>query len=191
VTAPTVADLDPLEVLGLDPGAGADEIRAARRDLARRHHPDQGGDPAAMQAVNDAADRALARLAGSGAASPPHPSAPPPGATPGPPPAPQPRWSGVVSDVPSFTVEALPVDTFEALLVVTSWLGEVLDDDPPYRLDTHLAEPWSCWCRLDIVPDAGSSTVSLTIAGTSGAPTPDIVAVRDAWVAGLNTLDWG
>jgi hypothetical protein len=96
----------------------------------------------------------------------------------------------VVSDVPSFTVEALPAETFEALLVVASWLGEVLDDDPPHRLDLHLGDPMSCWCRLDVVPDAGSSTVSLTIAGVGGAPTPDIVEVRDAWIAGLNQLDW-
>jgi hypothetical protein len=186
-------DRDPLEVLGLRPDADAEEIRAARRDLARRHHPDRGGDAAAMQAVNEAADRALARL------EPGVPSPPPPAR--GRPRAPHGggttsasgdmRWSGVVSDVPSFTVEALPVETFEALLVVTSWMGEVLDDDPPYRLDVHLDEPLSCWCRLDIVPDAGASTVSLTIAGVGGTPTPDITAVRDAWVAQLNELDWG
>ena len=93
------------------------------------------------------------------------------------------RASGLSRDVPSFTVEALPVETFEGLLVVASWLGEVLDDDPPYRLDVHLHDPVECWCRLDVVPDAGSSTVSLTVAwmaaagaghrrsATSGSPT--------------------
>jgi hypothetical protein len=187
-----MAELDPLDVLGLPRDAGAEQIRSARRDLARRFHPDQGGDAAAMQQVNDAADRALARLeTATGSdhqpASRGGPTTAPPGAAGGP----EPRWSGVVSDVPSFTVEALPVDTFEALLVVTSWMGDVLDDDPPYRLDVHLAEPLSCWCRLDVVPDAGASTVSLTIAGVGGAPTPDIVTVRDAWVTQLNQLDWG
>jgi hypothetical protein len=98
--------------------------------------------------------------------------------------------SGVARDVPSFTVEALPVETFEAILVVASWLGEILDDDPPYRLDTYLYEPFDCWCRLDVVPDAGASTVSLTVAGVDGAPTPDVVDVRDAWVANLNIIDW-
>jgi hypothetical protein len=93
-------------------------------------------------------------------------------------------------DMPSFTVEALPVETFEAMLVVASWLGEVLDDDPPYRLETYLYEPFDCWCRLDVVPDAGASTVSITVAGIDGAPTPDVVAVRDAWVSNLNAVDW-
>ncbi len=91
---------------------------------------------------------------------------------------------------PSFTVEALPVETFEAMLVVASWLGEVLDDDPPYRLETYLNEPFDCWCRLDVVPDAGASTVSITVAGIDGSPTPDVVAVRDAWVEQLNAVDW-
>ncbi len=92
--------------------------------------------------------------------------------------------------MPSFVVEALPAVTFEALVVVVSWLGEVLDDDPPYRLDTYLGEPFDCWCRLDVVPDAGASTVSLTVAGLDGADAPDVVAVRDAWVANLNAIDW-
>jgi hypothetical protein len=98
--------------------------------------------------------------------------------------------SGMARDIPSFTVEALPVETFEAMLVVASWLGEVLDDDPPYRLDTYLYEPYDCWCRLDVVPDAGASTVSLAVAGVDGAPTPDVLAVRDAWIANLNLVDW-
>jgi hypothetical protein len=43
------------EVLGVAPGADAAEVRRAYLALARRHHPDlQGGDPAAMQAVNEA-----------------------------------------------------------------------------------------------------------------------------------------
>ena len=92
--------------------------------------------------------------------------------------------------MPSFTVEALPVETFEALLVVASWIGEVLDDDPPYRLEVALGEPYECWCGLDLVPDAGASTVSLQVAGIGGRPAPDIEAVRDVWIEQLNQLDW-
>ncbi len=182
---------DPFRVLGLGPDATSDDVRAARRELAKRHHPDRGGDAAAMQAVNEAADDVLLRIstpatpAGTPASdeSQRDPSAPrliadEPG-------------GGLSRDVPSFTVEALPVETFEGLLIVTSWIGEVLDDDPPYRLDTHLHEPVECWCRLDVVPDAGASTVSLTIAGIDGAPTPDIIAVRDLWITNLNAVDWG
>lgn len=98
--------------------------------------------------------------------------------------------SAVDRDVPSFTVEALPVETFEALAVVASWLGEILDDDPPYRLDTHLDAPFDCWCRLEVLPDAGASSVSLTVAGVDGDPGPDVLVVRDAWITELNTIDW-
>ena len=51
-----------------------------------------------------------------------------------------------------------------------------------------LGEPFDCWCRLDLVPDAGASTVGLTLASIDGRPVPDLDAVRDAWVAELNQL---
>jgi len=180
---------DALARLGLAPGATADQVRAARRDLARRHHPDRGGDAAAMQAVNEAADRALTHLERT--PSPPASTETTAAESPGCASRRDEQWSGVHRDVPSFTVEALPVETFEGLLIVASWIGEVVDDDPPYRLETYLHAPVECWCRLDVVPDAGASTVSLTIAGFDGAPMPDIIAVRDLWVANLNTVDWG
>ena len=85
-------------------------------------------------------------------------------------------------------IEALPVVAFEALLVVTSWIGEVVVDEPPYQLDVLLLDPLRCWCRLDLVPDAGASTVSLTIAALPDEPLPDIDDVRDLWVASLNRL---
>ena len=91
-------------------------------------------------------------------------------------------------DVASFTIEALPAEAFEALLVVATWLGEVLVDEPPYQLDVDLGDPFDCWCRLDLVPDAGASTVAVTLIAHEGRPLPDIDAVRDAWVATLNQL---
>lgn len=183
---------DPFATLGLGPDATSEDIRAARRRLAKSNHPDQGGDPGAMQRINEAADAALltvdagVRVAAAPGTAETEPSAHRSARTPksgG-------HLSGMARDMPSFTVEALPVETFEAMLVVASWLGEVLDDDPPYRLETYLYEPFDCWCRLDVVPDAGASTVSLTVAGIDGAPTPDVVAVRDAWVSNLNAVDW-
>ncbi len=92
----------------------------------------------------------------------------------------------VQQDVPSFVIDALPAVAFEALLVVTSWIGEVLVDDPPYVLEVHLREPSPCWCRLDLVPDAGASTVSLTVAAVGGDPAPLLDDVRDVWVRELN-----
>ncbi len=173
-------DNDPFATLGLTDGATADEVRAARRRLAKQHHPDRGGDAERMRTLNVAAAAALARLAA------------------GKEPAPSPRRgerkrqepSGMTSDLPSFTVEALPVDTYEALLVVSSWLGEVLDDDPPYRLDVHLRGPVPCWCRLELVPDAGASTVGITVGAYDNGPVPDVESVRDVWVDQLNRLDW-
>ncbi len=192
---------DPFESLGLGPHATVEDVRAARRRLAMAHHPDRGGDPAQMQAINEAADAALGAI-GAPAESVPE-AADVSERTAGRPAAPgssslhdedplhgEDHRTGLRRDFPSFTVEALPVETFEAMLVVASWLGEVLDDDPPYHLETYLYEPFECWCRLDVVPDAGASTVSLSVAGIDGAPTPDVIAVRDAWVANLNAVDW-
>lgn len=56
--------------LGLSPGASAGAVKAARRRLARRHHPDAGGEHAAMATVNAAADTVAAWLARSEAAAP-------------------------------------------------------------------------------------------------------------------------
>jgi len=182
---------DPFELLGIDPASTADDVHRARRRLAKRAHPDHGGDAAGMQAINVAADAALIALSSP---APPaaddsrtdHPRTDDPRpdeAAPG-------RWPLVAADSPSFTVEALPMETFEAVLIVANWMGEVLVDDPPYVLESHLSEPFDCWCRLDIVPDAGASSVSIAVATVDGRTLPDLDVVRDAWVANLNRLDW-
>lgn len=44
----------PHEVLGISPGATDDEIRAAYKRAAMKHHPDRGGSSEAFQAVQDA-----------------------------------------------------------------------------------------------------------------------------------------
>jgi hypothetical protein len=172
-------EMDPFAVLGVAPGATAEELRLARRRLALRLHPDRaGGDAEAMRRLNTAFDLAMAardRTAQDRDAD--VTTAPPSRAT-----------SRVVHDVASFTIEALPAEAFEALLVVSTWLGEVLVDEPPYQLDVALEEPYACWCRLDLLPDAGATTVSLTLAGIGTDPPPDIDEVRDLWVANLNQL---
>jgi hypothetical protein len=188
-----VAD-DPYVVLGVAPDATEHELRAARRRRAMDLHPDRAGGgaaaTAAMQALNEAFDAALARLAAPapvsvGEQGPAAPAASPPADVREPVPRPGGR---LAHDVASFTIEALPAEAFEALLVVATWLGEPIDDDPPYRLDVVLGEPFGCWCRLDLVPDAGASTVALTLGSIDGRPVPDLDAVRDVWVAELNTL---
>jgi DnaJ domain len=179
-----VAD-DPYEILGVEPGVSEEELRTVRRRLAKELHPDHaGGTTDAMRRLNLAFDAVLADLTrlghengGTGNRSGDQSAAP------------VPRPGGrVAHDVASFTIEALPVEAFDALLIVATWLGDVLVDEPPYQLDVALGEPFGCWCRLDVVPDAGSSTVALTLASLDGRPVPDLDVVRDAWVANLNTL---
>ncbi|MGZ6993314.1 MAG: J domain-containing protein [Ilumatobacteraceae bacterium] len=159
---------DPFAVLGVSPEATPDEVRSARRRLAAKFHPDHGGDAARMGEINAAFDVVIAELTTRA--------------------VPVPLHLGVQHDAPSFTIDCLPVEAFEALLVVTSWMGELLVDDPPYVLEVHLTDPGPCWCRLDLVPDAGASTVTLTVAPVGGDPVPDVETVRDAWVANLNRL---
>lgn len=184
---------DPFGELGLDGSASADDVRRARRDLAKEAHPDAGGDAAQMQRVNAAAAAALQAIAARSLGTPPRRNAPddagrPTGSSPRG--AERDDASGLRHDAPSFTVEALPVETFEALLLAAATLGEVEDDDPPYELGVLLGEPLACWCRLSVVPDAGASTVSVAIAPADGAVLPAIEAVRDAWISALNRLDW-
>jgi curved DNA-binding protein CbpA len=183
---------DPFRVLGLGRDASAVEVRSARRDLAKQHHPDVGGDAELMRSINTAAGAALdliaERLSLLTVSTRRPDQAPEQQGETGEGPGSEPF--GATRDIPSFTVEALPVETFEALLVVTGWIGKVLDDDPPYRLDTHLYEPRECWCRLELVPDAGASTVSITVAAYAEQPPPSIESVRDTWVEQLNRYDW-
>jgi hypothetical protein len=176
---------DPFAVLGLAPTATLADVRAARKRLALELHPDRGGDGERMRQVNVAFEAAVAHLTGRRPL--PVTGAPAPTAATRRRPSP-PRRGGVQHDVPSFVVEALPAQAFEALVVVTSWIGEVLVDDPPYLLDVHLYDPIECWCRLELVPDAGSSTVSLTVAPVGDEPAPDVELIRDVWVDQLNQL---
>lgn len=176
-------------MLGLDEHADEDAVRAARRRLAKGIHPDvRGGDAEAMRQLNEAADIVLEELAGSPARESDvrqrgfrsrWQSRPASGVR-------QHASGGVDHDVSSFVIEALPVEAFGALLVVTTWIGEVVVDEPPYQLDVLLVDPLRCWCRLDLVPDAGASMVSVTIAAFPDESLPDIDDVRDLWVSSLN-----
>ncbi|MDO8364402.1 MAG: hypothetical protein Q7V88_16035 [Actinomycetota bacterium] len=183
---------DPYALLGVASDATAAELAAARRRKAQRVHPDVGGDGAQMQAVNAAYDLAVQRLTAPRpepeVATPTNSAGTAAGTTAATSRPRRPSRQGVQHDNASFTIDVLPVEAFEALLVVTSWMGEVLVDDPPYVLETFLHDPSPCWCRLDLVPDAGATTVSLVVAALEGDPPPDIDDVRDVWVTNLNAL---
>jgi hypothetical protein len=181
---------DPFAVLGLPPGASLDDVRAARRRLAKDLHPDVGGDPARMQEVNRAFDLAVKTVLGRADRPESVPAAETPTSA-----APRQATTvrrrvnrGIQHDAPSFTIDVLPAESFEALLVVAGWMGQVLDDDPPYQLEVHLYEPWDCWCRLELAPEAGGTQVAVTVAGYDGQDAPSVEAVRDLWVTGCNAL---
>lgn len=190
---------DPWVVLGIAPDATIDAAVAARRRLAALRHPDVGGSTEAMQELNAAFD---AFVAAYGAVAPQR--EPSPAGMPAPDPAPgavrheDSGWSrrgarhgscGLQRDEPSFTIDRLPVEAFEALQIAAAILGEVLDDDPPYVLEVALNDPGPCWCRLDVVPEAGSSAVSLIVGPVEpGAEAPHVEDVRDRWVDTLNAL---
>jgi hypothetical protein len=172
-------------VLGVPVDADAATIAAARKRLAKRLHPDAGGSVEQMQELNEAAERALHALepAREGRRRP----------EPQPAPTPQRRRSstgGSYQDHPSFTIEALPAEAFEGLLIAAALLGDVVDDEPPYMLEVIVGDPTLAWCRLELTPEAGASTVSLTLSRVPDGGRPDLDAVRDRWIEALNRLDW-
>jgi hypothetical protein len=206
-----VTERDPFDVLGIEHDASLAEAREARRRLAFDRHPDRGGNADEMREINAAFDAVVGHLTGRRPIKSveQRPAHPPPGG--GSTPShqgwahqgwahqgwahqgwaqqgwAQQRWVGPVQhDDPSFVINALPAEAFEALLVVASWIGEVLIDDPPYVLDVHLFEPAECWCRLELLPEAGASTVILTVAAVGSTPAPLVEDVRDVWVHNLN-----
>lgn len=167
-----------LEILGLPPQAGPERVREARRALSLLHHPDRGGDPAVMARINRAADELLDELEAVASAIDSH----------GPDTSPFPRRA-VVADRPSFTVDVLPVVAHEVLTLAVSNIGEIVDDEPPYLLEFSLIRERSdaerVWCRAEIVPDAGSSTISLTVEAASAE---DVTRIRDILVREINEL---
>ena len=102
-----------------------------------------------------------------------------------------PHPPAVMLDADTFAVGALPAEAFEALFLVAYGLGEILVADEPYALDTYLAEPAPCFCRLTLVPEAGGSIVTLELVPAEGTGLPPVEAVRDLFVSELNQLAGG
>jgi len=173
-----VATRDPFAVLLIDKTASAQEIRRAWRERARTVHPDVGGSDAAMQELNEALRNALELVEVA-------------------------REQKVVvpvlvrrqRDVSSFTVDALPAECYEALLVVAGICGAISHDEPPYQLEFSLHDAevdgfLHGWCRCDLVPEAGATTVSLLVGSEKSSDGISVEEVRDYLVANLNAIDW-
>jgi len=171
---------DPFAVLGLAPGAPADEIRARFRELALVHHPDRGGDAKVMA---DLLAAYRAALDGPTAAD-------------GEPAAPRVRRSRRdvrarrERDVASFTIDSLPVEAFEGLRLAAASLGDIADEEPPYAIEFVVRGGDVMWCRCELFPDAGSTTVAVTVAPAGDQPLVRVDGMRDLLVAEINSLEW-
>lgn len=183
--------MDPYVVLGISLEASEEEVRIAWKRHARHAHPDAGGSVAAMQEVNEALRCVLRDIrlrANSPATS--RVETPLADRSEKKPTKRQTHWSRASRDVSSFTVDCLPVEAYEALLIAVSWHGDLAIDEPPYSVEAIINDPFRCWVRFDIVPEAGASTVSIAVASPDGVPTVSSEDLRDLFVDSLNELDW-
>jgi len=169
---------DPFSVLSVDRTATAQEVRQAWREKARILHPDVGGSDSAMQELNEALRNAL-ELVGI--------------------PEVMKTASPVLvrreRDVSSFTVDVLPAECFEALLVVAGISGAISHEEPPYQIefslhDSGVSGALNGWCRCDLVPEAGATTVSLLVGTEETSTGVSVEEVRDYLVANLNAIEW-
>lgn len=189
--------MDPFAVLGVAPDVTTQAARQAWREKARILHPDVGGSDAAMRELNEALRLVLAAVI---ARSDTQPTGDTRFASASLSTDEKKRdasrqrkmvhWARTSRDVSSFTIDCLPVEAFEALLIASSWHGEISVDDAPYLLETVMRDPYQCWIRFDIVPEAGASMVSITVATPSGVEPVSSEDVRDVFVDSLNQLNW-
>jgi hypothetical protein len=180
---------DPFAILGLPPTATAAEILAARRQLAKRLHPDTlvSGDEkerraagAKLAEVNRAVELALAALEAPVEAQ--VTAAPTKRAA----------WTSRVNDgqTASFGIEVLPVEAFELLMLAMSAIGDPKVVDEPYLLEGMVDDPALCLCRIDLVPEAGGTIVTVEVHPMvrSGVVPPSAVEVAGRLVAEIESL---
>jgi hypothetical protein len=167
------------QLLGVTRSSTVSEIVAARRVLAREFHPDRGGDPQHMALINLAFDAIIASHSEEPAEQTSNTGS-------------RRSQSDIATsdsgsrfsvDRPSFTINALPVVAYEVLLLAARVLGDISSDEPPYLLEVQFEDPPMTWCRLEIVPDAGSSTISFVIDKEI-----DAQLIRDLWVTTINEI---
>jgi hypothetical protein len=209
----TIDGQDAYEILEVDTGASADQIRRAYRRHSRHHHPDAGGRTEQQSRLNDAYhtlsdpgrrsayDRA--RDGGSPAGAPPDPSdlqwtygtgpANPPGRTAGSPPATPTQWSSdVLLLAMSFTVLCLVNGT-----LATVWIAVTTGGHAGLGVLVWLGVGVAC---VTFVATLGGAERPLglalplgiaLLAGPVLAPAGAVVVGRfGGWHAGVALLAW-
>jgi hypothetical protein len=177
---------DPFAILGLPPTATAADVLAARRRLAKRLHPDtlahsdehqRKAAGARLAEVNRAVELALAAVRAR-----PDPA----------PPAVHRQKTRAPADdgTASFAVEALPVEAFELLMLAMSAIGDPKVVDEPYLLEGMVDDPSLCFCRIELVPEAGGSIVTVEVYPMSrvNSPPPPALEVAGRLVAEIEAL---
>lgn len=173
----------PFEILGITEASSEEQIRAAWKSLATTHHPDVGGNHESMLLLNSALADALRLLREESSA----PTAPVP---------PRPRKkrgaSFAARDMSSFTINSLPVDAWHLLEIAAAHCGQVIDEEEPYLMefmlhDTPFDGGHHAWCRCELVPEAGGTTIHLSIVQSSlPVITPELL--RDFLVDTINEV---
>jgi hypothetical protein len=177
---------DPFAVLGLPRTATAADVLAARRQIAKRLHPDAlaTSDETARKAagaqlaqVNRAVELALAAL------DTPTPTTRRPTTTTS-------TSAPATHRTASFGIEVLPVEAFELVMLAMSAIGDPKVIDEPYLVEGMVDDPSLCLCRIDLVPEAGGTIVTVEVHPMvrAGVPPPSAVDVAGRLIAEIEAL---
>jgi hypothetical protein len=173
--------VDPWTELGLDADrATLEEVRAVRRRLAKRYHPDLLVTATASEKavaaerlarVNVAVEICIAHIHDRDKATVEH----------RPMPAPGPVAAEYAYEEPdaSFGIDLLPIDAFELVLLAFSAIGDPKVVDEPYLLEGQVDSPYLGHARVTLAPVAGGSQVTVvTVPARAGfaPPAPGQVA---------------
>lgn len=178
---------DPFSFLGITPSTDEAVIRAAWRREAKKHHPDVGGTEEKMRLLNTALTEALALIGAAAHADTAENLN-----------VEKQKTSSeqftyisrqVLHDRSSFTIDLLPVDSFECVRLAGSVLGSIIDEECPYIVEfslenSDLGDPHSGWCRCELVPEAGGTMVHLTVGAQSHRVS--VERVRDCLIDQIN-----
>lgn len=189
--------MDPFVVLGIARNSSPQDIRNAWRNLAKKSHPDVGGEAQQMVRLNLALSLALEMVQHRGPSiiqNEVKDDITTTGRSRGVGLSAREKNYRVRQDVSSFTFSVLPVESFELLEIVANSSGSIIESDCPYLVEFSLenfGESFSSsdWCRCELVPEAGGTMVHLTIGGDGSNQLHDVEIVRDELIRCINEID--